>query len=105
MLSPTLREQTRKYKEMFEAMYLKQKANNSFFTGDTHVLDLTSRNVVARSLQNAAQQQEVDVASQNVAELPTTSTEVRHPGKLAAVASCNVGIIIMTWCRVYCLRC
>ena len=43
---------------MFEAMYLKQKANNSFFTGDTHVLDLTSRSVVARSLENVAQQQQ-----------------------------------------------
>ena len=78
MLSPSLREQTRKYKEMFEAMYLKQKANNSFFTGDTHVLDLTSRNVVARSIENATQEREQEIRSERVvAEAPTSSTEVR----------------------------
>ena len=63
---------------MFEAMYLKQKANNSFFTGDTHVLDLTSRNVVARSIENATQEREQEIRSERVvAEAPTSSTEVR----------------------------
>lgn len=90
-MSPTIREQTRKYKEMFEAMYLKQKANNSFFTGDTHVLDLTSRGVVARSLENAAQQQQQQdqqqrqeqldqiqdqLDQQQVRDAPSTSVEV-----------------------------
>ena len=75
VMSPALREQTRKYKEMFEAMYLKQKANNSFFTGDTHVLDLTSRSVVAQSLQNVVQQQQEVVPTRE--EVPTTSSEVR----------------------------
>ena len=87
-MSPSIREQTRKYKEMFEAMYLKQKANNSFFTGDTHVLDLTSRSVVARSLENVAQQQQLQQQQQeqeqldqkqdqlDQQELPSSSVEV-----------------------------
>ena len=89
---------------MFEAMYLKQKANNSFFTGDSHVLDLTSRSVVARSLENAAQQQQQEQvqqeqvqqeqvpASQSVVEVPTTSSEVRNSGN---------GTVITAWlCQV-----
>lgn len=60
-------------------MYKKQKANNSFFTGDSNVLDLTSRNVVARTLQNVVQEeQQQPVVSGDAA---TSSSQVTNERK------------------------
>ena len=60
---------------MSEAMYKKQKANNSFFTGDSNVLDLTSRSMVARTLQSVVQteQQVVEVSVESTLDVPTSS--------------------------------